>query len=270
VNNALDRPRVDAGSSLDIAVVAAVNDRDILDQNLKRSELLASPYVQVRTYEGCRSAAEAYNAGLDDTTAEYVLFVHQDVYLPRSWADNLRSAISHLNRDDPTWAVLGVYGIEESGHRVGTVWSTGLNRELSSRLSQPRAVVSVDELAIVLRRASGLRFDAELVGFHLYGTDIVMTARATRQTAYVAYLPVIHNSRPVRSTGGPYAAAYRYMRKKWWSSLPIPTAVCPLTRSRLPLWRHRLSTRKRGLNRALRRENVKVDPVRKAGELGYE
>ena len=37
---------------------------------------------------------------------------------------------------------------------------------------------SFDELLIVLRRDSGLRFDEGLPGWHMYGTDIVQTARA--------------------------------------------------------------------------------------------
>ena len=51
-------------------------------------------------------------------------------------------------------------------------------------------MVSVDELLIVLRIGSGLRFDERLPGFHLHGTDIVQSALHRGLGAFAIDAPV--------------------------------------------------------------------------------
>jgi hypothetical protein len=121
----------------------------------------------------------------------------------------------------------------------------------------------------VLRCDSGLRFDPELPGFHLYGTDIVQSALAAGLEAYVFDGPVVHNSLPVTRLDDSYGRAYRHMQRKWTARLPIATTVIPITRSGWPLFRWRL----RHWGRRLRSPVVTqrcATPARRAQELGYE
>ena len=246
-----------------IAVVVAVNDEETLSRNLLRSQILQDGRASFRAYRGCRSASEAYNRGLDQTEEEIVVFVHQDVYLPQAWEASLRSAINALSRRDPDWAVIGAVGSKEDGAIVGRCWSSGLGRVIGTALDEPTEITCVDELLIVLRRASGLRFDSDLPVFHLYGADIVLTALANNLRSYVADLPVIHNSRPVKGLGGAYALAHDFMRRKWAALLPVPTLIVPLTRSRWPMLRARLH-----LARTLRRRLARaVDPMANPQDL---
>src|SRR5690606_36920657 len=120
------------------------------------------------------SAGEAYNRGMDEANTELVAFVHQDVYLPGSWLERLACAVDKVSRIDPSWALLAPYGVLPDGRHVGCVWDSGIGRLLGSPPPEPVPVVSVDELAFVVRRSAGLRFDEALPGFHLYGTDIVL------------------------------------------------------------------------------------------------
>jgi len=236
-------------------VVAAVNDDAILAANLAQSPDLAltGPVLEMR---GCRSAAEAYNRGLDASDGDVTIFAHQDVYLPAGWLARLDKALVALDVSHPHWGVIGVYGVTPTGQHVGECWSTGLGRLLGGRLDEPVAVGALDELVIILRRDPRLRFDPALPGFHLYGTDIVQTALTAGFGAYVLHLPVVHNSRPVKTLAGAYTAAYRFMARKWVARLPIATTVVPLTRFGYPLYRHRLRAylRKRA-PRALERES---------------
>jgi hypothetical protein len=244
----------------DIAVVAAVNDETILKNNLLRSPLIVDDAVPLCCYRGFRSASAAYNTGLDETHSEIVVFVHQDVFLPPSWKTSLLRAIDQLEQDDPHWAVLGAFGLSPAGRAVGHVWSSGLGRRLGKRFKAPVPVECLDELILIVRRDSEIRFDANLLGFHLYGTDIVLAARAAGLGAYVADLPVIHNSRPVQQLGADYLHAYGYMKEKWRDQLPIRSLIAPITRSSWPLLKTRLRLALTRDGRASRATDSTIDP----------
>jgi hypothetical protein len=257
-------------SSFRVKVIAAVNYEDTLTRNLLASALLQREGATFEGYRNCRSAAEAYNRGIDETDADIIVFAHQDVYLPQHWESAFWRAIDTLEREDPDWAVIGVIGVGEDGTVVGRSWSSGLGRMVGDPLAEPAPVICVDELLIVLKRSSGLRFDENLPGFHLYGSDIVLTARAARLGAYVADLPVIHNSKPVRGLGGAYARAYRFMCRKWASILPVPTLIAPLALGPWKLWRVQFRlARSRGA-RLARSVDPDSDPRALARAAGLE
>ena len=255
---------------LRLAVVAAVNDENTLTHNLLRSQVLRDSSVPFHGYRGCRSAAEAYNRGLDETEGDLVAFIHQDIYLPQTWEIELRNAIDVLSRIDPDWAVIGAIGTRPDGSLVGRCWSSGLARVIGTPVPEPVEVVCIDEMLIVLRRVSGLRFDTELPGFHLYGCDIVLAAQAAGLRSYVVDLPVIHNSKPVRSLGGAYALAHGFMRRKWAALLPVPTLIVSLTRSPWPLLRARLRLARTLRRRLARAADPMTDPRDLAKAVGFE
>lgn len=236
-----------------LQIVAAVNDEDVLERNLKASKIVREGRVTLNCYRGARSASEAYNKGLVDTTAAIIVFAHQDVYLPDAWAGQLAEAISRIEAVDPDWAVIGAFGVDLAGRNVGHAWSTGLNGKLGGKFAEPVACRSIDEFVIVINRKSGARFDEGLPGFHLYGTDIVLTGAEAGLRSYVANMPVIHNSKPVVGYAGGYSDAWHYMRTKWAQRLPVLTLTVPITRTALPLLRARFrlwKSRERRLARA--------------------
>jgi len=67
---------------------------------------------------------------------------------------------------------------------------------------------------------------------------------------------------------GGYAKAYKYMRKKWWDLLPVPTLVAPITHSPFPLLRSQMRRLKIRLLRP--KDQPVLDPVTIARELAYE
>src|SRR5215218_2751672 len=96
-----DRTPIQASN---IAVAAAVNDKAVLQACLLRSPDLLEGAVRLRTYEGFKSAASAYNAALHEATADYLLLVHQDVYLPAGSIARLAEMLEQLSALDPQWA----------------------------------------------------------------------------------------------------------------------------------------------------------------------
>jgi hypothetical protein len=259
----------------DWCCIAAVNDEAVFAANLAASPALRALPGRLMAIRGAASAGAAYNRGLDATAAALVVFAHQDVYLPRGWQDRLAAGIAAVGRADPDWAVAGLFGRRRDGRYAGHVWTSGLGRELGGPFAAPEPVASLDELVIVLRRDSGLRFDEGLPGFHLYGADIVQTALAAGRGAYVIDAPVVHNSVPVRTLAGAFLKAHDHMRRKWRARLPILTTVGPVTRFGVKirlqiLRRYGLGRRRAEALRAADQLRPRRDPAEIARALGYE
>ncbi|MET4131817.1 hypothetical protein ABIE62_000933 [Porphyrobacter sp. MBR-155] len=250
-----------------LQIVAAVNDGAVLAHNLLRSTIIRKGKVDLKCYSGAASASEAYNQGLDDSAAQIVVFAHQDVFLPDNWGRQLDRAIAQIESTDPDWAIIGAFGVDLGGRPVGHAWSTGLACRLGGRFPNPVEATCIDEFVIVLNRASGLRFDSALPGFHLYGTDIVLSAAAIGLKSYVADIPAIHNSKPVRGYRGGYSDAWHYMRWKWSEQLPVPTLTVPLTRSPFPLMWAKLRLWKSLGKRLQRAGDSSADPRELATQL---
>ena len=253
----------------DFAIAAAVNDRAILAKCLAASPDIVAGKVELATFEGYRTAGSAYNAALDHCGARYLILPHQDVYLPAGFIDRLADTLRALEAADPDWAIAGVVGCAEDGTLVGHTWCSGNDRVIGSPDNLPQRVESLDELLLIIRCDAHLHFDPRLPSFHLYGTDIVQTARRARRTAYAIDAPVIHHSRPVAQYGGGYRQAYRYMQRKWRSELPIPNPVARIERSIIPLLIRDLKKRLRRLGRG-RGDVPQSDPAEIARTLGFE
>jgi hypothetical protein len=253
------------------AVVVAVNDRRVFEANLASSPVIAEGRWPLHVEQGHSSASRAYNAGLSRVSADIVVFAHQDVYLPRSWDERLMSAVRRLDESDPKWAVLGALGVQENGQTAGRVWSTGLGRTIGEQMTAPQKVISLDELVLVLKTSSGIRFDDALPAYHLYGTDLVQTALEMGFAAYAFDGPVIHNSVPVVRLDANYRRAYWYMRCKWRKRLPLQNAVATVSWTAWPLFRNWLrATKKLWLERSVRTTTRHGSPENLAQDLGFD
>jgi len=253
-----------------IVMAAAVNEPDTLAQCLSRSPDVVSGALPLRTYTGYTTAGSAYNAALTDAPdADFVVFVHQDVYLPSGSLSQLIDQLRLLTEIAPDWALAGVIGGTAEGRLVGQTWCSGHGKLLGARCAAPLPVVTLDEMLLIMRTSSGLRFDENLPSFHLYGADMLLAACSHKFTSWVIDLPAIHHSKPVISLGGAYCQSYRYIRRKWRSELPVFNLVCPLERG---MWRFWLTeARLRWKHRRLRvRPSAQGDPVVIAYHIGYE
>lgn len=218
-----------------IDIVAACNDREILELNLLQSPEIASGLIKPHLEWHATSAGAAYNRALDATRGEIVVFAHQDVYLPAGWTRLLMRRVEELNRTNPDWALLSTFGVALNGWHQGIAWASSLGAIVGRLPVSPVRVQSFDEMLIVMRRSAGVRFDEGLPGFHMYGTDIVQIARAAGRGSYVVALPIIHNDRFHAALGPDFAEAYHYVRRKWRRCLPVWTPILEVTRFGLPL-----------------------------------
>jgi len=214
------------------SVVAAVNSAEILRENLSASpEIVRRTGIELLMQQGFPSASQAYNAALDAVTNDIVVFVHQDVFLPDGWFANLGQQIQRLEAEGHRWGVLGSFGSTATAHGgLGRVYTTGLGLH-GNALTQPQPVESLDEIVLVLRKSSGLRFDDALPHFHMYGTDICMIARDAGFANYaIPGATCVHNTNQLLRLPPEFFTCYKYIRRKWAKFLPIHTACLRVSR----------------------------------------
>jgi hypothetical protein len=259
------RPPTNDGG-LDWSLVVAVNNQTLLEGCLLHSPDAVSA-TEVMLQKGYGNAAEAYNRAIDRARTDIVVFVHQDVYLPGSWLAALKKSLAVLSQHDPRWAVLGVWGVTRDGHEVGHVYCAGVQRTLGGEFTGIKEVQSLDELLLVVRKSSGVRFDVRLNGFHLYGTDICLEAKARGMKSYAISAFCLHNTNGYRMLPLDFWKAYFFLRRKWASELPITTPCTKITRWCWPVIRWNLN---RAANLLLGRHQSGKrvsDPVRLYREL---
>jgi hypothetical protein len=218
-------------NQLALSFAVCVSDREVLKTNLLSSPCFKSGSAhEVIAIENCPSAADGLNLGLERAMHEWVVCVHQDVYLPDGWDWLLARQPGDAERLFGPIGVAGVYGVGEvippqapgtpqAAQRIGWVLDRG--RLLRDGPGLPAQVATLDELLLVLPRSTPLRFDPGL-GFHLYGADLCLQARE-RGPAVVALGALCHhNSRSVELPGAFFPSAAVFARKSG-HMLPIAT-----------------------------------------------
>jgi hypothetical protein len=164
--------------------------------------------------------------------------VHQDIFLPAEWLSQLGRALACLERVDPNWGVLGCYGETLNDNGRGYLYSSGLGI-MGRPFETPAAVQTLDEVVLIVRRSSGLRFDDQLPHFHLYGTDICLRAAAMGMHSYAICAFCMHNTQQSLILPKEFYDCCRHIRRIWKDSLPVRTTCIRLTRSNLPIYRRR-------------------------------
>ena len=211
--------------------VSAVSRLDVL-----RDALLASPCLQPGGHPlvlrwNAASAAEALNPVLDARPPQrWVVWVHQDVWLPPGWDERFVAALA-LARSrwgDALW-VAGVYGLQGAGRharRAGHVRDRG--QWLHEPAELPCRVDSLDELLLAVRSDAPLRADPAL-GFDFYATDLVLQAQQAGACAAVLDAPCEHRSDTPRDGPMPRSLVQRIkhngavFERKWAHRLPVST-----------------------------------------------
>jgi hypothetical protein len=119
--------------------------------------------------------------------------------------------------------VAGVWGLDSTSEQGGFFGHVVDRDHLLRRGSLPRRVDMLDELCMVLPRDTPLRFDPELA-WHLYGTDLCLSARETGLDVAVLDAVCHHNSLTA-SVDPAYHRSEEVIARKWAGALPIPT-IC--------------------------------------------
>ena len=164
-----------------VSIVTCVNDFEAYNANIRDGVYAPkTQLIPVDNTDNSMSAAQALNIGIDRAVHEIVVCCHQDVRFPIGWADALHEQLMQIGDND--FGVLGTFGIDMGGQYAGNIKDPHSNPTLGDL---PCLAQSLDEHCLVIRKSSGLRFDEELGGFHMYGADICLEAMCRGLKNYV-------------------------------------------------------------------------------------
>ncbi len=236
-----------------MSFIACVSSQVTLHANLLASPCLDadSPHEAILV-NNCPSAADGLNLGIARAKHDWVVCLHQDVWLPGGWDRRLCQQLESARRQFGPIGVAGVYGVgsprllhadSESEHDVGERPS-GASRYAVNRSGRvvhnghklfdgrglPARVATLDELLLVVPRDTPLRFDRDL-GFHLYGADICLQARERELAVVVLDAPCHHNTRTV-SLPKPFFRSAQVLAGKWAHRLPVATSCVVIDESK--------------------------------------
>lgn len=212
---------------LDLDIVCASHRADILDKNL-----LATPgitdgrtFKRLHIMRGFDNVAKAYNAAR--TEAAYVMYVHEDVYLPVDFFINLFNAFRSVPYN---FGVLGVAGVQlaENNQRHFHGYILDRGKPWGSQFDLPHEVDTLDEMLLITK--GNLLFDENLP-LDFYGADICTQAKAKGLKNYAINAYCQHNS--TREFGGrteSFYTAQEYFKRKWEEFLPIGTTCAVVTK----------------------------------------
>ncbi|HEB53448.1 MAG TPA: glycosyltransferase [bacterium] len=193
-----------------VALCSLVNDDEQFARCQASLRRVAQPFPEWLKVEPNRNgwnAARGLNHGLGELDADWVVCVHQDVLFPEGFWARLTGALAAL----PTEVALaGIVGCEASGAYRGHVFDPNGHCYWPSL---PADVAALDEVLIAVRRASGLRFDERVPGFHCYGADICYQARQRGLRVVAIDAPLVHLS--TGSLDEHYQQASRWLMERW-------------------------------------------------------
>ena len=205
----------------------------ISDDELLNSNLLASPCLaagsghDVILVKSCTAGADGLSLGIRRAKNDWVVCLHQDVFLPEGWDLQLARQLEEAERQFGPIGVAGVYGVGPAisqnevlaAQRIGRVCDRG--RLLDEGVPLPALAATLDELLLVVPKLTPLEVDPEL-GFHLYGADLCLQAAERGLAVVVIDAYCHHNSRNIGLPPVFFTSA-EALARKWHHRLPVAT-----------------------------------------------
>lgn len=226
------------------SIIVCISNPNVFEECLLRSininrKDIDIEIVPIVNRNNIYSASNALNVGIDASKSDILIFAHQDVRLLDDWFVKLDGFLQNISDD---WGIIGSAGIAIKYNRedigkwggslyldtvaVGTVYDNDESLEKGvpywNGTKDLEQVHCVDECIFVMNKRTGLRFDSMYTGFHFYGVDMCMQARAAGYGVYGADLPIVHYGKYSASITGDhkYWVYYRYLHYKWHERFP--------------------------------------------------
>lgn len=223
-----------------ITFVIPVNSNEVYKRNFLASPLFCGNHShQFLPQRNFSSATEAYNAGIDQAKNDLMIFAHQDMYFPELWLEDLAKALKYLDQRDPLWGVLGCFGVAKE-KRWGFLYDSGQRKMLGAPFEHPMEVQTIDEIVMIFRKSSGLRFNESLTHFHFYGTDICMAAADKGRKNYAISAFCIHNTNQIVYFPKEFYECYHRVKKIYKEYLPIYTSCIRISRFNIDVYKRRM------------------------------
>ena len=169
------------------SVVVPVDNGTLYELNVRRSPGLAEVDAEIIPIYGATSAAAALAEGMAKATNKWVLFCHQDLYIPAGSGHAL-SALFDMPDEEATRTLIGFAGMSNQEHH-------GLVIDRVNRYDHPRtdSATSLDEIALALTKDSVHKIDPDL-GWHMWAHDMCVHAPDRQGQVRIERVPLFLNS----------------------------------------------------------------------------
>lgn len=224
-------------SNNELLFVSCVSRIEVAREFLLASPCLSQGRSPLVMHWNCGSAAQALNSVIDSKpTQRWIVWAHQDVFLPAQWEVQFLSALNHAESRLGPLEVAGVYGVTGVGTgaiRAGHVLDRG--HLLKESRALPCLVDSLDELLFAVKADTTLRLDP-LLKFDFYATDLVLQAQALGKKCAVVDAYCEHwsdtpsNGEASETLALRIAASGSVFESKWQHRLPISTSCFDISR----------------------------------------
>jgi hypothetical protein len=226
------------GPSAPISVIVPVNRPWQYELNIARSPGLKEIDAEIIPVQGADCAASAYAFARQRARHAWHLLVHQDVYFPVGSGFALARQLGALEAAARTRGPVGFAGLAASGRGDAGVRHAGMVIDRTNLFHHPGsdAALSIDEFAVALHRNAAVSIDRTL-GWHLWGTDLCLQARAScepRDQACILETPLFHNSSTAWQLPEAFHASAQMLLDKYPALERIPTLCGELQRSCRP------------------------------------
>jgi len=206
-----------------IEFITSSHKPEILKRNLLKSKIFEKYKLIIQ--ENYTNVPKAYNEA--HSLADIKIYLHNDVYLPDDFEENLFYSIYKVEKNDKNWGVLGVAGdagiLNTQGKFYGNLNTSG--DLLRGGTKFPHLVATLDELILIVKK--NFVFDEKL-GNHLYGVDICLQAREEGMKSYAINAFLYHasstwNTGLDRQLPNDFRISRDYIKEKYKHFLPIST-----------------------------------------------
>jgi hypothetical protein len=216
-----------AGRREPVSLICVFSDAEVrrrcLDRSIEAHRREADvEYLPIDNTDGSfPTAGAALNHGAARARNDYLVFVHQDVYLHS--LQRLEHAAGML-ADDPRLGVLGASGITADGEMVGRIRDRVML--LGRSASRPFDVDSLDELLFMAPRTLielEPLAEAPELAWHAYAVEYGLRAKSLGLRVCALDLPLTHNS--LTTNLDRLDVAYAAVAARYPQSLPV-RATC--------------------------------------------
>lgn len=188
-------PRPQNAGQVSLSVIVPVNNEVQFQLNTNNSPGLEEIDAEVIHVLNAPNAAVAFSSGLAQASNEWIMFCHQDVYVPKDSGHILAELLEKIPVERRKDVLIGFAGLCRD-KKTKALLPAGLvtDRLKNFDHSAQHPVVSLDEFAVIMHKDTVHRLDPQF-GWHLWATDLCLQAE-NRETTFVgiARIPIFHNS----------------------------------------------------------------------------
>ena len=200
-------PKAETTPTSSFSVIVPVNNSTIYNVNIGHSPGLKEVNAQIIPVYNATNAAEAFAEGCKTATNKWILYCHQDTYIPAGSGYMLAELFETYKKN----AMFGFAGTTLDGQ-------AGLMIDRTNKFDKPigtGVVQSIDEFAIALSTDFAPTIDSAL-GWHLWATDLCLQAQAHHSlNVHICQIPMFHNSVTENFTSQSFLDSLEVLKAKY-------------------------------------------------------